>query len=167
MSPDCCGPAAAVRRLLAACLLFAFAAPVAADVSFGLRLGTMEMDRSARDDPDNLALFLAFPLDNRYVDLSLGAEVSRSISDGKNRRGEDLEFESEALYLEVRTTSSMFVSLRGGYLRDKIIAGNRSHRDDGFLLGGGIGFVAGRARVRLEYTDMGGDADFLGLSLQF
>ena len=143
------------------------AAPSSADLSFGLRAGTMDVDADVTEDPDNLALFLAYQLDNRYVDLSLGAEVNRSYSDGENSRGDDLEFESEALYLEVRTTSSLFVSLRGGYLRDEIVSDNRSRRDDGFLFGGGIGFIAGRARIRLEYTDLAGDADFFSLSIQF
>ncbi len=158
------GPAIAASLLLPLLLL---AAPVGADLSFGLRAGAMDVDVAARDDPHNLALFLAYQLDNRFIDLSLGGEVNRSYSDGETARGEDLEFESEALYLEVRTTSSLFVSLRGGYLRDKIVSGSRSQRDDGFLFGGGIGFVAGRARIRLEYTDMAGDADFVSLSLQF
>ncbi len=143
------------------------AAPAGADLSFGLRVGPMDIDEPARDDPDNLALFLAYPLENRYVDLSLGGEVSRSFNDGETRRGEDLEFESEALYLEVRTTSPLFVSLRGGYQQNKIISGKRSDRDDGYIIGGGIGFVSGRARFMLEYTDMGGDADFLSLGVQF
>lgn len=155
----------AIGSLLA--MLVFCAVPVRADVSFGLRVGSMEIDTSTREDPDNLALFLAYPLDNRYVDLSLAGEISRSFSDGETRSRKDLEFESEALYLEVRTTSSLFVSLRGGYLRSNIITGNRSDRDDGFLVGGGVGFVAGRARFVLEYTAMGGDADFLSLGLHF
>ncbi len=161
-------PAAAVARsLVAGLVLPLFATPAGAELAFGLRVGSMAIDAPTRDDPDNLALFLAYPLANRYVDLRFAVELGRSFSDGETRRGEDIEFESEALYLEARTTSSLFVSLRGGYLRDKVVRGSRSHRDDGFLVGGGLGFVAGRARFLLEYTDMAGDADFISLSLQF
>ncbi len=159
-----------VNRLAVFCLLLTlalFAAPADADVSVGLRIGEMEIDGKEREDPDNLALFLAYPLVNRYVDLRLAGEVSRSFSDGETNRGEDLEFESEARYLEVKTTSSLFVSLRGGYLRSNIVTAGDSDRDDGILIGGGLGFVSGRARILLEFTDMDGRADFISLSLQF
>ena len=151
--------------LLIATSLLTF--PAGADWSLGLRTGAMDVDVAGRDDPVNLAIFADYQIDNRLVDLSLGGEVNRSISDGKTRAGADLEFESEAVYAEIRTTSSLYVSLRCGYLQDKIIIGNDTRRDEGFLVGGGIGFVSGRARIRFEYTNMAGDADFLSLSLQF
>ncbi|TNF91077.1 MAG: hypothetical protein JSU67_07130 [Gammaproteobacteria bacterium] len=122
---------------------------------------------STTSNPKNLAVYAGFQLDNRRADTSLMAEVNRTFSKGEARGGGDLEFESEAIFLRVRTTSSLFVSLRGGIVQDKIIVDSDSRRDDGFLLGGGVGVVSGRTRIELEYTSIAGDANFLSLNIEF
>jgi hypothetical protein len=127
----------------------------------------MMVDVSSASNPGNMAVYLGFQLDTQLADISLAGEVNRSFSKGETRGGGDLEFESEALFLRIRTTSSLFVSLRGGYVRDKIVTGRDARRDDGILLGGGIGVVSGRTRILIEYTSVAGDADFLSLGLEF
>ena len=125
-------------------------------------------DVASAANPRNLAAYFGFQLDNQLADISLAAEINRSVKSGRMRGGDDLEFESRALYLRVRTTSSLFVSLRGGYVRDRIVVdGASSERDQGFLIGAGLGVVAGRTRILLEYSSIAGDADFLSRNLEF
>ena len=139
-----------------------------ADLFGGVRLGSATVDVASTANPRNLAAYLGFQLDNQLADISLAAEINRSVKDGRMRSGGDLEFESRAVFLRVRTTSSLFVSLRGGYVRDRItIDGATSARDEGLLLGAGLGVVAGRTRILLEYGSIAGDANFLNLSLEF
>ncbi len=149
------------------CSLTLLAAPANAELFGGIRLGAVNLDVDAAGDPKNLALYLGFQVPNQLADISLAGEVSRSFDAGKTRRGGDLEFESEALYLVVRSTSSLFVSLRGGFVRDKVVTDRGTQRDDGFLFGGGVGVVSGRVRILLEYTSIADDADFLSLNFEF
>jgi len=95
------------------------------------------------------------------------AWADRTLREGETRRGEDLEFESEAIYLVYRTPRSLFVSLRGGIAWDKVVIDGNSSRDDGLLFGAGFGIVAGKTLIQIEYTSIAGDANFLSLSLEF
>ena len=150
--------------LFAACL---FTSPVCADMFFGVKTGPMMVDVSTDKNPINLALNLGYRLDTRAADLSLAGEVNRTLREGETRDGEDLEFESEAIYLVYRTPRSLFVSLRGGIAWDKVVIDGKSSRDDGLLFGAGFGIVAGKTLIQLEYTSIAGDANFLSLSLEF
>jgi len=138
-----------------------------ADVFFGIKAGSMNVDVPAKKNPRNMAAHLGFQLDNRRADFSLMGEFNRTFSAGEARGGGDLEFESEAIFLRVRTANSLFVSFRGGIVQDKIIIDGDAQSDDGILLGGGIGVVAGRTRIQLEYTSIAGDANFLSLNIEF
>ena len=141
--------------------------PARAEVFLGLKAGSMDVDVPARKNPWNMAAHLGFQLDNRRADTSLMFEINRSVSRGEVRGGGDLEFESEAVFLRVRTTSSLFVALRGGIVQHEISVDGDSRSDDGLLLGGGVGFVSGSSRIQLEYTSYAGDADFHSLNIEF
>ena len=150
--------------LFAACL---FTLPACADMFFGVKTGSMMVDVSTDKNPINLALNIGYRLDTRVADLSLAGEVNRTLREGETRRGEDLEFESEAIYLVYRTPRSLFVSLRGGIAWDKVVIDGNSSRDNGLLVGAGFGIVAGKTLIQIEYTSIAGDANFLSLSLEF
>jgi hypothetical protein len=150
--------------LVAATLL---SLPAVGDVLTGIRFGTMMVDLSSTRNPRNLAVYLGYRIDTNLANLSIVGEVNRSVIDGKSRNEGDLEFESDAVFLVLKTTRSMFVSLRGGYVRDRIVTDIRTRSDDGLLLGVGIGGVAGRSRFMIEYTSLAQDGDFLSLGLEF
>lgn len=150
--------------LVAACL---FMSPAWADMFFGVKAGPMMVDVSTDKNPINLALNIGYQLDTRVAELSLAGEVNRTLREGETRRGEDLEFESEAIYLVYRTPRSLFVSLRGGIAWDKVVIDGNSSRGDGLLFGAGFGIVAGKTLIQIEYTSIAGDANFLSLSLEF
>jgi len=150
--------------LLAACL---FTLPASAEMFFGMKAGLMRVDVPSDKNPKNLALNLRYQLDTQLADLSLAGEINRTVSDGETRQGEDLEFESEAIYLMWKTPRSLFVSLRGGIAQDKVIIDNKESRDDGLLLGAGFGMNIGKSIMQIEYTYIAGDADFLSFSLEF
>lgn len=152
-------------------LIFVFAisvtAPATADVFTYIKLGVMDVDVSAKSDPVNLALDLGYELDSDLADLSLVAEINRSIDKGRTRQGDDLEFESNGLYLVVKTTRSLFASFRVGVVENKIIEGSSSTRSNGVAIGGGIGVVIGRTRLQIEYLSLAGDANYFTIGLQF
>jgi len=127
----------------------------------------MMVDVPSDKNPKNYALNLGYKLDTQFANLNLVGELNRTIRKGKTRQGGDLEFESDAIYLVLKTPRSLFVSLRAGIVRDKIITGSNSRRDDGILFGGSFGIVAGKTLIQIEYTTIAGDADFLSLSLEF
>ena len=117
--------------LFAACL---FALPAYADMYFGVKTGSMMVDIPTDRNPWNFALNLGYRLDTRLADLSLAGEINRTLREGETRNGENLEFESEAVYLVWKTPRSLFVSLRGGIVRDKIIIGSNASRDDDLFI---------------------------------
>lgn len=168
------GRAAGSRRFVVGifiCILLSAAqlltAPARAELLLGIKAGRMDIDMPARNNPWNIAAHLGFQLDNRRNDLSLVGEVNRTVDEGRVRGGGDLEFESEAVFLRARTTSSLFASFRFGIVRYEIVTDGDSRGDDGLLLGGGVGVIAGRTRIQLEFTSMGRDADFLSLNIEF
>ena len=136
--------------VLAAALLAAaccYATPAAGDMYTYIRFGNVDLDISSPTNPSNLALNLGYELDSDLADLSVMAEVSRTVSDGDTGTREDLEFESNGIYLVQKSTRSMFASYRIGLVQNKIISGGDSDRSSGLAYGGGIGVVIGRIRL--------------------
>jgi hypothetical protein len=143
------------------------AAPAAADAYTYVRLGGVNVEGSSRDNPLNLALNFGYELDSYVADLSIAAEINRTIDDGEASRGGELEFESNGLYLIYKSTRSLFAVARIGLVENKIIKRGNTERSDGFALGGGIGVVIGRTRLQLELTSYTGHAKLFTLGLQF
>lgn len=143
------------------------AAPVAADVFTYAKLGKVNVEGVTRQDPLNLTLNLGYEMDSYLADLSLAAEFSRSIDSGKSSRGDDLEFESNGLYLVYKSTRSLFASFRLGVVDYKTIKGSAVRENDGISLGYGIGIVIGRTRLQIDYTLFPGEEDQITLGLQF
>jgi len=143
------------------------AVPAAADAFTYVRLGGVNVEGSSRDNPLNLALNFGYELESYVADLSLAAEINRSIDDGEANRGGELEFESNGIYLVYKSTRSLYVVGRIGVVENKIIKRGNTERSDGFALGGGIGVVVGRTRLQLELTSYTGHAKFFTLGLQF
>jgi len=162
-------------NLLAACglrpalaLLACFAAaPASAEVYTYIKLGIMDVDVSARDNPVNLAIDIGYDLDSDFANMSIEAEINRSVDHGKTRDGDHLEFESNGLYLVYRTTRSLFATLRLGIVENNIVKGSSSNRDNGMAIGGSVGMVIGRTRLQIEYTSIAGDANFFSVGLAF
>lgn len=155
-----------LRRVFA-CAAFLIALPAAADTYVGVKAGMVMVDVPDDKNPMNLALYLGYRLDTQLADLSLVGEVNRTLQEGETRSGDDLEFEYDAIYLRWKTPRSLFVSVRGGIARDKIITNGNARRDDGLLVGISFGGSVGKAQIQLEYTRIADDGDFIGLSVEF
>jgi hypothetical protein len=154
------------RAALLLVLLLA-AAPAAADVFTYIRAGTANVDGISSSNPLNLALDLGYELDSDFADMSIIGEINRTLDSGRIRRDGDLEFESNGLYLMLRTTRSLFATFSIGAVENRVIAGGVSSRTTGLALGGSIGIVIGRTRFQIEYTSLAGDADFFSIGLLF
>jgi hypothetical protein len=137
------------------------------DIIIGAKIAKMDLDIPSNKDPLNIAVNMGYEFDSLIADLSLIAELSRTGKSGEAVGGGELDFESESAYILWKTTRSVFVTLRGGVVKNKIITGDAYHRGDGVLLGASVGVVIGRSRLQIEYTSLAGDADFFGVGLEF
>ena len=144
-----------------------FATPAIGDLFIGAKIGKMMVDVPSSSDPTNIAASIGYEFDSLLADLSLVGEASRTMSSGRTSQGDDLEFESEAVYLVWKSTRSLFASLRGGVVQNETMIGNASLESSGILMGGSVGFVIGKTRLQLEYTSLAGHADFLAIGLEF
>lgn len=160
-----------LRMYMRQCALMVFAVivsqPLQGGFLIGVKTGTLKVDVPSSSEPLNLAVNLGYELDTHLADLSLIGEINRTVSSGVSLLGDDLEFESEGIYLVYKSTWPLFVTLRGGMVKNEIIAGSLSSKGDGLSLGGGIGIVAGKALLQIEYTWIAGDANFFSFGLQF
>ena len=160
-----------VRTYLRQCALMVFTVimsePLQGGLLVGVKTGPLKVDVPSTSEPLNLAVNLGYELDTHLADLSLTGEINRTVSSGVSSLGDDLEFESKGIYLVYKSTWPLFVTLRSGMVKNEIIAGSQSRKGDGLSLGGGIGIVAGKALLQIEYTWIAGDANFLSFGLQF
>ena len=147
--------------------LISLPGPAGADTFVYVRYGEMNVDGKERDDIQNLAFNLGYELDSYRADMSLAAEISRTLEEGKTGQGRDLEFETEGLFLIYRSTRSLFASLRVGLVRATRIRDGDSDSSSGLGVGGGIGIVIGQTRLQIELTSYAAEANFLTLGLQF
>jgi len=163
------GPALILEMLRNAFVsgLLLFAPFTVADPFLGLKLGLMDMDENVKQDPFNIALNAGYSLDTWVADFSFVAEYNHTANKGKSRQQEDLELNASSLYLLWKTNRSMYISLRGGAVRNEIVEGGDSQSHAGLLLGAGIGQVIGKSRLQIEYTYLAGDANFVGIGLEF
>ena len=132
----------------------------------GFKFSTPDVESSVTE-PTNLAIIFGNSLDTWVADLSLVGEFSYSIDQGKTRQGQTLELNSGAVYVLWKTTRSMFVTLRGGLVGNEVVTESDKDFNSGLLLGGSIGQVIGRTRLQIDYTRLGTDADYYGISLEF
>lgn len=147
------------------CLLLSM--PARGEIQLGVAAGRMSVDVASRSAPWNLALSLSYPLDTRLVNLRVLAEINRTASRGETRDGNDLEFESDGVFLELKSNRPVYYTLRGGIVEHRVIGSGDGRAEQGFALGGGIGVISGRTRIVVEYTRYDGEADFLSLGLKF
>lgn len=154
-------------KIVAFMVYLLFSASASADKFVGFKLVSPEMDKGATDNPLNLAINFGYMLDTWVADLSLIAELNRTVDKGSTQLGEELELNANAIYLLWKTTRSMYASLRAGVVQNEVVEVGDSRYKTGILLGASIGQVIGRTRVQIEYTSLAGDARFFGISLEF
>ena len=132
-----------MNRVIALICIYLVAWPAGADGFIGMRMGPVWTDVSADKNPRNLALNAGYQINTFLSDLSIGVEASRTLIEGELGNGGDLEFETESICLFGRTSRSLFLCYRAGLVRYDRIRDHDTHSDDGLLLGGGFGIVAG------------------------
>lgn len=138
-----------------------------ADIFYGLKYGQIDSGVANMSNPENLVFNLGYLLDTLHVDLSLVAEFSRSISDGKSASGDHLEAQSNGLYLVFKSDDTIYFTLRGGYMEQELRADMISKNQQGFSFSGGVGLVIGKTRWLLEYMEMLDDASAIMLGVEF
>ena len=137
-----------------------------ADALIGAKVELMNLDVATSKDPVNLAVNMGYEFDSYIADFSLVGEVGRSAISGELAGGDDVDFEYESAYLLWKTTRSLFVTLRGGMVRNKVVTNGSYQRGDGLLIGASVGIVIGRTRLQIEFTKLADDAEFFGVGME-
>ena len=159
------GPRRPARRILSSLAIACIALPASGDPFIGLQLGSMSVDEGQASRPRNYAIHLGYELDTIGFEANLIGEFNRTLDDGRTRKGETLELESDGLYLMLKTHRHLFASLHFGYVENRIVRGDTAQTERGLAYGGGIGVSVGSSRVRLEYSRLADDAGYFRLSL--
>ncbi len=157
-------------RTLRPCLpvfLLLLANVAIADTFVGAKLASADIDGPDRGNPFTAAFVIGRALDTWIADLSLVAEFSQTVADGKSAQGDKLAFNSNAVYLLSKSTRSMYFSLRGGLVQTEVVEAGDSDYQTGLLLGAGVGQVVGKTRVQIDYMSLAGEAEYFGISLEF
>lgn len=158
------------RKLLLITFLSLFSVGTAqAEFLIGVKTGTMATDvdgANVSDDPSNGGLMLGYELGILAGDVAVEAEFTRSSSAG-SVSGQDLEVETNAVYLSYTTPGPFYLKLRGGLMDSSIDAGPFSSDESGEAYGVGVGFSLGLLRLEAEYTAINEDIDFISLGLVF
>ncbi|MDH3453147.1 MAG: hypothetical protein OEN20_12080 [Gammaproteobacteria bacterium] len=139
--------------------------PAAGDVFLGVNAGRMDVGRSGAG-ATNLGLTLSSDLDVLHLDLGVAAELTRTAISGETRGG-DIDVDTNALYVTVKTPGTVFVRLRGGFMNETVRVGRSSDSDSEFSWGAGLGANIGKVRVALGYTTGWGAVDYLSFGVQF
>ena len=142
------------------------AVPAQGDIFMGIKIGRIAVDIPSDENPINVAVNVGYEIDTLLADLGLMAEVTRTVSSGEDRNGEEIEFESNGVYLVFKTTGPLYLTLRGGVVEDKTTASSTSDRQRGVSIGGGIAIIAGRTLLQVEYTTYPESANYLSFGIQ-
>ena len=101
-----------------------------------------------------------------FGDLAFEGEITRTVSKG-DLFGQDVEVETEALYVALRTAGPVYFKGRVGTLQETVIVGSNSGTDSGTSFGVGVGFSLGLAQLELDLTHIETDITYLSLGVVF
>ena len=149
------------------CLAWLYPGLSRSEIFIESKVGIMMLDEPSSNDPINMTLNLGYRIDTTLADLSVVGELNRTVNSGESSQGEELKMSSNGIYLRWMSIRSLFVTLRGGFVENKVDVGNRTDKSYGVGLGGGIGIVIGKTRLHLEYMSLAGDAKFLSIGLEY
>lgn len=159
------------NRLLMCLLLCLPIMPAQAEWLFGVKTGPMSVsvdNGDVGDDPVNLGVMIGYELGILAGDLAIEAEITRSTSSG-TLNGQDLDVESNGLYLSYTTPGPLYFKVKGGLMDAKLeaAAAGQSEDESGETYGFGVGLSAGLVRIELEYTAIDDDINFISVGVVF
>ena len=153
-------------RVIAIVTIF-LAMPVNADVFLGVKAGPVKTDQPTAEDPLNVALALCIDLDTMLFDFGVTAELTRSASDGDTRSGADIEAETDAVYLTVKSPGTFYVKFRTGYMQEEVTVDGSSSRHSGLAWSAALGLNVGKARIELGHTLGSDETEYISVGVQF
>ena len=135
----------------------------ATGVTFGAKMGPMQLDIPGADDPTNAGVAVGYELSVVLGDLGFEGEFTTTMDEG-SANNKDIEVDTVGIYATYRTPGTVFVKARGGFVNWDI---NGIADDTDTSLGIGLGFSLGLIKFELEYTQISDDIDFVSLGVQF
>ena len=144
--------------------VFTFASTTYAEgLTFGAKMGPMQLDISGADDPTNAGVTVGYELGVVLGDLGFEGEFTTTMDEG-SVNNQDVEIDTVGIYATYRTPGFVFVKARGGFVNWDI---NGVADDTDTSLGIGLGFDLGLIKFELEYTQISDEIDFVSLGVQF
>jgi len=155
------------KIVLVGLLSLVAASPVSADWFFGAKTGPMIVDAgSGVSDPVNTGVVIGYDVGLVVADVAVEAEFTTTTGDGKFL-GDNLEVDSQALYLAFRTGGPFYFKAKGGFANTEISSVTGKNSETGASYGIGLGFGIGIAQLELELTTVEEDLAFLSVGVQF
>jgi len=136
----------------------------AGDFTFGAMTGPMILDIPGDpDNPTNGGIVLGYELGVVLADLSVEANLTKTLNKGDN----DSEVDTAGLYLALRTPGPIYFKARGGFVSWDYSNKNESFDDSGASYGLGIGFSLALLLIEVDFTQIDDDINFVSVGVRF
>ena len=116
---------------------------------------------SGADDITNAGVVVGYDIGAVVADLALEGEITTTVDDS------DVEIDTQALYLAIRTGGPIYLKAKGGFINEEVSGPGGSESDSGVSYGVGLGFGIGIAQLELEITTIEADVVFFSVGAQF
>lgn len=162
-----------VSKILIAAVLLALSSQVSATWTVGANAGVMSVsfdENSVDSDPINVGVVLGYHFNPSLQGLGGELEITRSISSGEiaelPANNNELEVESQGLYLTYRLGSTYYVKGRIGYMRADL-TGQLGEDESGETYGLTGGYSVGNIAVELSATSIDDDVFYGAIGIVY
>ena len=139
----------------------------ASGLTFGAKVGPMQLDVSGTDDPTNAGVAVGYEFGVGLGDLGFEGEFTTTVKDGKIG-GKNLNIDTVGAYATYRSPGIVYLKGRVGYVGwDAAQTLGDSADDTSASFGLGLGLSLKVVKFELEYTQIDDNIDFISLGILF
>ncbi|MFT5503844.1 MAG: outer membrane immunogenic protein [Gammaproteobacteria bacterium] len=161
-----------MKHLISIFILVAFLSPpmsASANWFLGAKAGNMAVSFDNDDvdsDPFSTGVTIGYDLSTSLQGLAAEFEITRTVSPGEVV-DQDLEVDSQGLYLSYQTTGQFYFKGRLGLMDASLSAGALSEDEGGESYGLALGVRQGQLAYELDFTAIDDDVSFISLGVIF
>lgn len=133
---------------------------------FGANTGMMDVDVPGVSNPTNIGLMAGYEIGVGVGDIAFEGEITRTLSPG-SFLGADVEVETEALYVALRTAGPVYFKGRLGTLQEEVRIGSTSGSETGSSVSLGVGFSLALVQLELDMTVVEEDVTYFSVGVVF
>ena len=136
-------------------------------LTFGAKVGPMQLDVSDTEDPTNAGVTIGYEFGLGLGDLGFEGEFTTTVKDGKIG-GENLKIDTVGGYATYRSPGFIYLKGRVGYVAwDAAQTLGESDKDSSGSYGLGLGVSLKVVKFELEYARIDDQIDFISLGILF